>query len=62
MLNEVPGPEGPALDEFFVEVADHSNVKTTIATKFFFTWAGIISGKTRSPRIASQPRVTRRRG
>jgi three-Cys-motif partner protein len=30
------------VDEFFVEGADHSKVKTTIATKYFATWAGII--------------------
>jgi three-Cys-motif partner protein len=40
------------LDGFFVEGADHSNVKTTIATKYFFTWADIIARKTRLNRIA----------
>jgi three-Cys-motif partner protein len=43
------GLEG--LDGFFVEGADHSKVKTTIATKYFFTWADIIGRKTRSNRI-----------
>jgi len=37
-----PESEGPELDEFFVAGADHSKVKTTIATKYFATWAGII--------------------
>jgi hypothetical protein len=40
------------LDGFFVEGADHSNVKTTIATKYFFTWAEIVARKTRLNRIA----------
>jgi hypothetical protein len=37
-----PESEGSELDEFFVAGADHSKVKTTIATKYFATWAGII--------------------
>jgi len=51
VVNEVPEPEGSDLDEFFVEGADHSKVKTTIATKYFFPWATIIGRKTRSDKI-----------
>jgi len=48
----LPNGDGPGeVDAFFVETADHSKVKTTIATKYFFTWARIIAAKTRSDRI-----------
>lgn len=53
MLDDIP-PNGDGLgdvDEFFVEGSAHSTVKTTIATKYFLTWAGIIGRKTRSNRI-----------
>jgi three-Cys-motif partner protein len=40
------------LDDFFVEGVDHSKIKTTITTKYFFTWADIIGRKTRLNRIA----------
>ena len=39
------------MDAFFVEKADHSKVKTIIATKYFSTWAAIIGPRTRSDRI-----------
>ncbi|MGH7391535.1 MAG: three-Cys-motif partner protein TcmP [Candidatus Rokuibacteriota bacterium] len=53
MIEEVAsnGHNASGLDEFFVEGADHSKVKTAIATKYFFTWASIIARKTRSDRI-----------
>ena len=51
VVNESPEPEGSDVDEFFVEGSDHSKVKTTIATKYFFTWADIVGRKTRSNRI-----------
>ena len=50
VVNESPEPEGSDVDEFFVEGSDHSQVKTTIATKYFFTWADIIGRKARSNR------------
>jgi three-Cys-motif partner protein len=54
VVEEVPsnGDAQGDLDEFFVEGADHSKVKTAIATKYFFTWANIVGRKTRSDRIA----------
>jgi len=52
VVNETPAPEGlPDVDTFFVESAEHSKLKTTIATKYFFTWARIIMRTERSPRI-----------
>ena len=54
MLEEVP-PNGDGLgdlDDFFVEGADHSKLKTAITTKYFFPWANIIGRKTRENRIA----------
>ncbi len=47
-------PNGDGLgevDEFFAEKSDHSQVKTTIATKYFFSWASIIGPKTRANKI-----------
>jgi len=47
----VNGPELEELDAFFVESAEHSKLKTTIATKYFFTWARIIMKTARSTKI-----------
>jgi len=49
--DEPPLPEDSDVDEFFVEGSDHSTVKTTVATKYFFTWAETVSRKTRCNRI-----------
>ena len=50
MLDDAPenGDGLVEVDDFFVEGSAHSKVKTTIATKYFFTWADIIGRKTRS--------------
>jgi three-Cys-motif partner protein len=52
MVNDPIEQNGDDIDRFFVEGADHSKIKTTIARKYFFTWAEIISSKTRSDKIA----------
>jgi three-Cys-motif partner protein len=53
LVDDLRADDGPAeVDEFFIEGADHSKVKTGIATKYFFTWAAIIGRKTRANRIA----------
>lgn len=50
--DSLPGGDGLGeVDEFFAEKSDHSNVKTTIATKYFATWASIVGPKTRANRI-----------
>lgn len=52
MANEVREPDESQIDEFFVESTDHTKLKTSITTKYFFTWAGIIARKTPTDRIA----------
>jgi three-Cys-motif partner protein len=42
----------PEVDEFFGESTEQSRIKTVICTNYVFTWADIISRKTRSDRIA----------
>jgi len=50
--DEPEDSQSAELDEFFAEKADHSQVKTTIMTKYFFPWATIMARNTREDRIA----------
>lgn len=40
------------VDAFFAESTEQSRIKTNISTNYFFAWAGIITRKTRSNRVA----------